>query len=251
MKFLVPASMTLSTRWHTLWKIHNLYNTMLIKRPSNIERELSIFLTFTKKSKEFTRPALGSQTTGLVQQGAAGAQVRPSPSNPRAASHTQLGINIWKLKYSRAQFFKLLRSSGNHSKEPFPPGCVCNLAGCYDNPIPTRFLTPIVDQPESKMRTGKVVFVFVLPILKIREYIDLGLTVVSVLLSSLTRKHSYCPTTTSTHPPLPTTDTSTYNDNLGVFIGQLLFARQKSIQCFFSGKGTMIAGKNSHLCEQI
>ncbi len=45
------------------------------------------------------RPAFGSQTTGLCQQGAAGAQVWPSPSNPRAASHTQLSIIIWKLKY--------------------------------------------------------------------------------------------------------------------------------------------------------
>ncbi len=53
------------------------------------------------------------------------------PPHPVHASHI------------RVQILKLLRSPGIDSKEPVPPGCVCSLAGRYDNPIPTLFLAPI------------------------------------------------------------------------------------------------------------
>jgi hypothetical protein len=43
----------------------------------------------------------------------------------------------------QAQILKLLRSPRIDSKEPILPGCVCSLAGRYDNPFPTRFLAPI------------------------------------------------------------------------------------------------------------
>jgi hypothetical protein len=45
---------------------------------------------------------------------------------------------------SRAQILKHLRSPGINSKELILPAYVAWRAGRYDNPIPTRFLAPIV-----------------------------------------------------------------------------------------------------------
>jgi hypothetical protein len=48
----------------------------------------------------------------------------------------------WITTGIRDGIFKLLRSPGIESEEPIPPAYVAP-AGRYDNPVPTRFLTPI------------------------------------------------------------------------------------------------------------